>query len=182
MTAPHAEAGDVLRFWRDAGPDKWFDKDASFDAAFHDRFRDLHFAAARRDLDDWLAAPDSSLALILLLDQFPRNCFRGTAHMYATDALARHAARIALDAGFDARVDPALRVFFYLPFMHSEDLADQQLCCRLCAPLGEAILKHALEHHDIIERFGRFPHRNRILLRETTGQEQAFLDNGGFSG
>lgn len=182
MTAPHADAGDVLHFWRQAGPDKWFDKDASFDAAFHERFRDLHFAAARREREAWLAAPDSGLALILLLDQFPRNCFRGTAHMYATDPLALSYARQALEKGLDGGVEAALRIFFYLPFMHSEALEDQELCCRLCEPLDDKTMRHAIEHRDIIRRFGRFPHRNAILLRETTAQEKAFLDAGGFSG
>jgi uncharacterized protein (DUF924 family) len=177
-----ASAGDVVGFWKEAGPDKWFKKDVQFDALFHETFRELHFAAARQDLTSWLGNPESSLALSLLLDQFPRNCFRGTAHMYATDPLARHYARLMLDKAWDGQVEEALRIFFYLPFMHSEDLDDQDLCCRLCEPLGPDLLKHAIEHREIIQRFGRFPHRNDILLRPTTPEEQAFLKSGGFSG
>ncbi|NTJ41029.1 DUF924 family protein [Agrobacterium larrymoorei] len=175
-------AADVLAFWKDAGSEKWFEKDAHFDASFHDRFRELHFMAARRELENWLEKPESTLALLLLLDQFPRNCFRGTAHMYATDTLALHYAREALSRGHDAAIDEELRIFIYLPLMHSEEIADQELCCKLCEPLGERYHPFAVEHRDIVQRFGRFPHRNEILLRETTQEEQAFLDEGGFSG
>lgn len=182
MTPYNAAPDEVLSFWREAGPDKWFDKDAEFDASFHDRFRDVHFAAARQELTVWLEAPESALALILLLDQFPRNCFRGTAHMFATDPLARHYAHQALDKGLDGGVEDALKVFFYLPFMHSEVLADQELCCRLCEPLDDNTNRFAIEHRDIIQRFGRFPHRNTILLRQTTPEELAYLRAGGFSG
>ncbi|UHS62733.1 DUF924 family protein [Agrobacterium vaccinii] len=175
-------ASDVIAFWKDAGPEKWFDKDAQFDATFHDRFRDLHFAAARRELETWLEDAESSLALLLLLDQFPRNCFRGTAHMYATDPLARHYTQEALRRGRDKTIDPELPIFLYLPLMHSEDLEDQNLCCKLCEPLGERYLPFAIEHRDIIERFGRFPHRNDILLRESTADEKRFLEEGGFAG
>lgn len=173
---------DIMTFWKEAGPEKWFDKDAHFDATFHDRFRDAHFAAARRDLEAWLGGPESSLALLLLLDQFPRNCFRGTAHMYATDPLARLYTQGTLQRGHDMTIDPELRIFFYLPLMHSEELEDQQLCCKLCEPLGERYMPFAIEHRDIIERFGRFPHRNDILLRESTEEERIFLEEGGFSG
>lgn len=110
-----------MAFWRKAGPDKWFDKDAAFDNHFHDRFRDAHFAAARRELDDWLEKAESSLALMLLLDQFPRNCFRGTAHMYATDPLARLFADEAIRRGHDQALGE-ICASFYLPFSHAEDL------------------------------------------------------------
>ncbi len=175
-------ASDVVAFWIDAGPEKWFDKDAEFDATFHDRFRDLHFAAARRELETWLESAETSLALLLLLDQFPRNCFRGTAHMYATDPLARHYTQEALRRGHDKAIDAELPIFLYLPLMHSEDLKDQHLCCKLCEPLGERYLPFAIEHRDIIERFGRFPHRNDILLRESSEDEKRFLAEGGFAG
>ncbi|KQO77109.1 DUF924 family protein [Rhizobium sp. Leaf262] len=175
-------ASDVMAFWKEAGPEKWFDKDAHFDATFHDRFRDLHFSAARRELDSWLEGDESSLALLLLLDQFPRNCFRGTAHMYATDPLARHYGHEAMRRGHDVTIDAELRIFFYLPLMHSEDLEDQHLCCKLCEPLGERYLPFAVEHRDIIDRFGRFPHRNDILLRKSTEKEKLFLEQGGFAG
>ncbi|WP_137134958.1 DUF924 family protein [Rhizobium sp. FKY42] len=178
----HEGAAKVLNFWREAGPERWFDKNAEFDARFHDQFRELHFTAARQEFDDWLKTSDEALALLLLLDQFPRNCFRGTAHMYATDYLALHYARRALVAHLDAQVEEQLRIFFYLPFMHAEDLADQELCCKLCEPLGGNSLHHAIEHRDIVARFGRFPHHNAILLRETTAEERAFLEAGGFAG
>ncbi len=178
----HSRATEVVEFWKNAGQEAWFTKDAEFDAGFHDRFRELHFAAARRELDHWMDHPEGALALMILLDQFPRNCFRGTGHMFATDPLARHFARQAFDAGHVERVAKELRIFFVLPFEHSEDLADQHLSVELSAPYGEEFLKYAEIHRDIIERFGRFPHRNPALGRETTAEEKAFLDEGGFSG
>jgi len=180
--ATDPRAARVAAFWREAGPDRWFTKDDAFDAAFRDAFLDLHFAAARRELDDWMQAPESAFALLVLLDQFPRNCFRGTGHMYATDPLARMFARRAVDAGFDRAFEPLLRVFFYLPFTHSEDLEDQERCVALNRASCPMYEKHAVGHRDIIRRFGRFPHRNPILGRETTPEEQAFLDAGGFAG
>lgn len=175
-------AAEIVRFWRDAGEDAWFTKDAAFDAGFHDRFRELHFAAARRELDHWAEHPESALALMILLDQFPRNCFRGTAHMFATDPLARHFARKALTAGHLDAVEKYLRIFFLLPLEHSEELADQHYCVEQTALHAEEYMKYAVEHREIIERFGRFPHRNPALGRETTEEEQAFLDGGGFAG
>lgn len=173
---------EIVGFWREAGPDRWFEKNADFDATFHDRFRDAHFSAARREFEEWSETSTGSLALLLLLDQFPRNCFRNTGHMYATDSLARMYADRALACGHDQELEVALRVFFYLPFTHSEDLAYQERACILNEPLGGLSLHHAIGHRDIIARFGRFPHRNRILGRETTAEEQAFLDEGGFAG
>ncbi len=182
MPETDPRALEVVNFWRDAGSEAWFRKDADFDDAFHDRFRELHFAAARRELDDWADDPQGSLALMILLDQFPRNCFRGTAHMFATDPLARFFARRALDDGHDQSVAKNLRVFFLMPFEHSENLADQHLCVEKMLPLGEELMKYAIIHRDIIHRFGHFPHRNAVLGRVTTPDEQAFLDDGGFSG
>ncbi|KKW69222.1 hypothetical protein AAV94_01875 [Lampropedia cohaerens] len=177
-----AAATELVLFWQAAGPQRWFSKDAAFDAVFAERFRAVHFAAARQELAHWLGEAVSALALLLALDQYPRNSFRGTAHMFATDYLALHWARRAVDEGHDQRVAPALRSFFYLPFMHSETLADQQRCVALCEPLGGQTLHHAREHRDIIARFGRFPHRNAVLLRTSSAQEQAYLDAGGFAG
>jgi uncharacterized protein (DUF924 family) len=172
---------DVVGFWRDAGPERWFKKDAAFDAEFRDRFLDAHFAAARRELDAWEETASGALALLILLDQFPRNCFRGTAHMFATDGLARHFADRALARGFVTEMEPGLRHFFWLPFEHSENLADQERALEVAAQFGAA-LKYVELHHDIIRRFGRFPHRNAALGRQTTPEEQAFLDQGGFAG
>lgn len=183
MTKVDEKTTEVVKFWRDAGTEQWFAKDADFDGTFHDNFRELHFAAARRELDHWADHPEGSLALIILLDQFPRNCFRGTAHMFATDPLARYYAAKAIEAGHDGQVDADLRVFLYLPFEHSEHLADQYRSVELAAQyLDEEYMPYALEHRDIIQRFGRFPHRNLVLGRETTPEEQAFLDLGGFAG
>ena len=174
---------DVVGFWRNAGYEKWFTRNEAFDAGFRERFLEAHYAAARGALEDWMGGADSALALVILLDQFPRNVFRNNAHAYATDSLARHYAARAVDAGFDARVDPALRVFFYLPFEHSEDIADQRRSLGLATVLDQNYMKYAQLHHDAIARFGRFPHRNHELGRATTPEEQAYLDaGGGFAG
>lgn len=173
---------EVLDFWKQAGPAKWFAKDVDFDREFKSRFEDTHFAAAANELDDWLSEAESSLALILLLDQFPRNCFRNTGHMFATDPLCRFYADKAIEKNFDQQVDKDLAVFFYLPLMHSEDLKDQERCLQLCKPLGETSYHHAVVHYDIIKKFGRFPHRNPQLGRKTTPEEQKFLTDGGFAG
>ena len=173
------EAGEVVTFWREAGPDRWFARDDAFDARFRERFLDAHFAAARRELEHWMDGAGGALALVLLLDQFPRNCFRRSGHAYATDPLARHYAERAVEAGLDARVDPALRVFMYLLFEHSEDSADQARSIELMRLVDAGYMQYAVAHRDVIARFGRFPHRNRELGRESTPEEQAWLDAGG---
>lgn len=174
---------DILGFWREAGYDKWFGKDDAFDAAIHTRFAALWRTAAGGELASWEASDDGALALVIVLDQFPRNMFRGTPQAFSSDALARTVAARAMARGADARAEPALRQFFYLPLMHSEDLADQQACVVLYEALGDPHeLEYAVEHRDIIARFGRFPHRNRALGRATTADEQAYLNSGGFSG
>jgi uncharacterized protein (DUF924 family) len=176
-------AEDVVRFWTEAGRQRWFRKDEAFDAEFRGRFLGAHEAAARGDLNAWLATPGRALALLVLLDQFPRNSFRGTARVYATDALARNVADEAIARGHDARApNDDLRNFFYLPFMHAEWLPDQDRALRLCERLANDSGKSAHGHRDVIARFGRFPHRNPVLGRRTTPQEQAFLDGGGFAG
>jgi uncharacterized protein (DUF924 family) len=173
----------VLAFWREAGSDKWFKKDAAFDDDIRRRFLETYEAAAAGQLADWEATPEGALALVVALDQFPRNMFRGSARTFAADPLARTVADRALWRGFDRSVAPELRTFFYLPFEHSESLADQERCVALCRASGDAdALKWAELHADIIRRFGRFPHRNAALGRATTAEEQAFLDGGGFSG
>jgi uncharacterized protein (DUF924 family) len=174
---------DVLTYWLTAGPEKWFAKSSRFDDALRLRFEPTHHAAARGEYASWQETDDGCAALLLLLDQFPRNLFRGSAHAFATDPLARAIARRAIQRGFDETVDPRLRPFFYLPFEHSEDMADQKLSIELFATAGDTDgLKWAKLHLDIIERFGRFPHRNAVLGRETIPEEQAFLDDGGFAG
>jgi uncharacterized protein (DUF924 family) len=174
---------DIVGFWRDAGYEKWFARDDGFDAEFRRRFEPAHHAAARRELEAWMDDAPGALALMILLDQYPRNCFRRSGHAYATDPLARHYAARAVEAGFDAAVDPSLRVFFYLPFEHSEDMADQQRSIELMRSADEDFMKYAVAHRDTIARFGRFPHRNRELGRTNTPEEQAYLDaGGGFAG
>lgn len=176
------QASDVLDFWREAGPERWFRKDEAFDARFRERFLATHEAAACGALDAWANSADGALALLILLDQFPRNAFRGTPRMYATDAKAREIARRAVDAGFDRQVEPSPRSFFYLPFMHSERLEDLDRCVELTRPLGEESHRYAVHHRGIVERFGRFPHRNAVLGRQSTPDEEAFLAGGGFGG
>ena len=180
LTSPTAR--DVLKFWRAAGPALWFAKDAEFDARFRERFLTDHEAAARGELEHWMATPEGALALVILLDQFPRNAFRGTTRMYDTDALARRAAGIAFAAGYDQRIPRELRQFFVLPFAHSEDLADQERSVALARRIGPATLAHAEHHRDIVRRFGRFPHRNAILGRESTPEERRYLEDGGYQG
>lgn len=182
MTHTNSQPHEVIDFWQAAGPARWFAKDEDFDRVFRERFMDAHFQAARRELDGWAADAQGLLALLLLLDQYPRNAFRGSAHMYATDPLALHFARRLVDSGGDAQLPPSLRPFAYLPFEHAEDLAEQERAVALCTALGDPYLYHAIEHRDIIARFGRFPHRNAILLRESTSEELAFLAAGGFAG
>ncbi|KLI99049.1 hypothetical protein WQ56_13495 [Luteimonas sp. FCS-9] len=170
----------VAGFWREAGMAKWFGGGEAFDRECDRRFREAHFAAARREFDGWAATAEGGLALLILLDQIPRNIFRGSAHAFATDPLARHHAHALVDAGLDRGLDDALRGFVYLPFEHSENLADQQRSVRLFADVGIAAYRdYAQAHLDVIARFGRFPHRNRVLGRANTPEEQAWLDAGG---
>jgi uncharacterized protein (DUF924 family) len=174
---------DVLAFWRGAGPDKWFKKDAVFDAEITARFLATYERAVRGDLSGWEETAESALALVIVLDQFPRNMFRGQARIYAADGLARDVAARALARGFDRDVPAADRRFFYLPFMHSEHLQDQEHCVALARGYGDDEFSKYAEHHaDIVRRFSRFPHRNAVLGRTTTPAEQEFLDAGGFTG
>ncbi|KAF1687154.1 hypothetical protein B1992_03965 [Pseudoxanthomonas broegbernensis] len=173
-------AEEVVRFWREAGIDAWFNGGEAFDRQCEARFLGAHHAAARREREPWLDGPEGALALLLLLDQIPRNVFRGSGHAFATDGLALHYAGRALAAGHDAAFEPVLRAFFYLPFEHSEDPADQRRSVELFRALGDATyLDFAVAHEDVIARFGRFPHRNRALGRESTAQERAWLEAGG---
>jgi uncharacterized protein (DUF924 family) len=179
----HIDLRDVTAFWRAAGPKKWFRHDADFDREITARFLAAHEAAAAGRLSDWEATPAGALALLLLLDQFPRNMFRGSGRAFATDPLARAVADRAIAHGFDESAPNAERVFFYLPFEHSENLADQERSLALSRRAGGGKADQFAEiHADIIRRFGRFPHRNAVLGRATTPAEQAFLDAGGFAG
>lgn len=176
-------ASSVVEFWRAAGPQRWFVRDDAFDAGFRQRFLETHYLAARRGCEDWLVSSEGALALQILLDQFPRNCFRGTAHSYATDGLARHYAMRAIEEGLDLALTPQLRAFLYLPFEHSEDPLDQERSVAMFEVLGDLeYLKFAELHRDIIRRFGRFPHRNAVLGRIPTPEELDYLAEGGFAG
>ena len=173
-------AADIVAFWREAGIAKWFGGGAAFDEECRSRLLDEHFAASRREFDHWVDDAEGALALLLLLDQIPRNVFRGSAHSYATDPLALHYADRAIAAGLDDLVDPELRLFLYLPFEHSEAMADQDRAVALLTALGnDNLLGYAKAHHDVIVQFGRFPHRNAALGRSSTPDEQAWLDAGG---
>ena len=183
QAAPVASPAEVRAFWSEAGPERWFKKDEAFDAALRARFLATYRAAASGTLAGWADNAEDALALTIVLDQFPRNLFRNSAQAFATDAMAREVANSALTRGFDQATPMPLRQFFYLPLMHSETLADQERCVALYAALGDAGLsKWAMLHADIIRRFGRFPHRNAVLGRSTTPQEQEFLNSGGFAG
>ncbi len=178
---------DMNHYWRAAGRSNWFKKSAAFDDALRLRFELVHHAAARAEYDNWGETAEGALALVLLLDQIPRNIYRGSAHAFATDPKARSIAKIVVARGYDLQVEPNLRPFFYLPFEHSEDRVDQTESVRLTTQLrdqtgDEDTLKWALIHQDIVARFGRFPHRNSAFGRVNTAEEELFLKNGGFSG
>ena len=173
----------IVEFWWNAGPEKWFATDAAFDETIKSRFLDIHERAASGGLDEWIEAPTGALALVILLDQFPRNMFRGTPRAYATDEKAKTIGLVALERGDHETVSEDINQFLAVPLMHSEDLADQDLCVQWMERIGtEDNVKFARHHRDIIARFGRFPHRNTILDRETTEEEEAFLVEDGFTG
>lgn len=181
MTSPAAIA--ILDFWRDAGPENWFVKDDAFDAEIRRHFLAEVEAAARGELSAWEETPEGVYALLLLLDQFPRNLYRGSPQAFAADPLALAVAERAIMRGFDRAFENPERRFIYMPFMHSEDLADQQRCVALCEAAEDPEgVHHAVVHRDIIRDFGRFPHRNPVLGRQSSAEEQRFLDDGGFSG
>ena len=194
---------DVLHFWfgdlDDEGratPDnrkRWFTRDEAFDQAIRDDFQDLHAQMSAGEMEHWLDTPEGLLAYVIVLDQFSRNMFRGTPGMYATDDQALQAAEKGLDRGDDRDMPHDQRGFLYMPFMHSEALEDQQRCVDLFqawhdeledGPLKENVansLDYAVRHLVIVERFGRFPHRNEILGRESTAEEVEFLKEPGSS-
>jgi uncharacterized protein (DUF924 family) len=177
------EPKDVVAFWYQAGPYRWYDSTPEFDMEVRTKWLAAHECAAQHGHEDWMETAEGSLALLLLLDQFPRNMFRGTPRAFATDPLAHIVATKALDAGFDQKFKNPWRRFFYLPFMHAENLPDQKRCLDLCLKAGDqGGIGASRMHLQIIARFGRFPHRNVALGRDMTPAEQAFLDQGGWSG
>jgi uncharacterized protein (DUF924 family) len=176
-------APEVLDFWFGAGAERgkshkrWFVKDPDFDAEIRRRFLATHERLALERA--WLEDAQSCLARIVVLDQFPRNMFRGTPRAFATDALALAAARLAVERGWDRGLLDVEKLFVYLPFEHSESPADQDLACELMKGFNEEQKEYAERHRAIIRRFGRFPHRNAILGRESTPEEIEFLKTPG---
>ena len=171
------QPAEVHDFWFRQERKAWFAKDARFDAEIHSRFLPLYERAAAGALAGWMREAGSCLALVIVTDQFPRNMFRGTARAFATDPLALEAARTIVERGWDRAFSPDERTFAYLPFEHSEDLQDQERSLRLFE--GNENLEWARKHYDIVRRFGRFPHRNAALGRESTLEEIAFLKTPG---
>ncbi len=176
----------ILTFWFTENPaewrEAWFKKDPQFDAEIHSRFETWLEPAKNGYLKEWQHSPESALALTILFDQFPRNIYRGTPRSFAYDSLALESAELALGRGFDRQMTTAQRIFLYLPFEHAEDMEKQNRSVDLFRQLPEDrlglkahTLRYALLHHDIIRRFGRFPHRNAILGRTSTPEEIAFL-------
>ena len=182
MKGSTVSPADVVAFWREAGPERWYVKSSAFDDDLRARFLATWEAARAGDLAAWEDSDEGTLALILVLDQFSRNMFRNDPRAFSADPQAREIANRAIGKGVDQRIDADLRAFMYLPFEHSEDMADQERSVALFEPLGEDSLKWAVLHADIIRKFGRFPHRNTVLGRATTPEEAAFLDEGGFAG
>ena len=176
--------GAVLAFWFDAvGETGWWRSDPALDAEIKETFGDLHAAAARGELDDWADSADGALALIILLDQFSRNLYRDDPRAFENDAKAKAIAETAIESGLDMTLEPERRVFFYMPYEHSEDLDDQDRCIAYFkerTPDRADWLHHAEQHRDLIKRFGRFPHRNDCLGRDSTPEERAHLDGGGY--
>ncbi len=174
---------EILNFWfgdEDGFRETWFRGGEAFDQEIQSRFGGDYERAAAGELDGWKSSPRGCLALILLLDQFPRNMFRGDTRAFATDPQAREAAKHAIESGFDRSLRPIERIFVYLPFEHSEDLEDQRRSVELFRALGrdldsDELLDYAIRHKRVIARFGRFPHRNEVLGRSSTPEEEAFL-------
>ncbi|GHA98558.1 hypothetical protein GCM10009069_21840 [Algimonas arctica] len=179
-------AADILEFWfSDRVKARWFNSTAEFDAEIITQFGDTSemLATAPFPHSTWGTDPDSALALIIALDQFPRNMFRGAAEAFQWDALSLGVAASMIDDGWDMEIPAARRAFVYMPFMHAEDLAAQNRCVELSGSRfedGGSTLRHAKAHRDVIEQFGRFPHRNATLGRESTREEREFLKRGGY--
>ena len=185
MTA--VTAADIRKFWFDeAGPAAWYRVSPEFDARMRRRFAasvECEAAVLRAGEHPWQDEAEGALALILLLDQFPRNIWRGSGKAFAFDALARQVARTMIERGFDWAVPEEQRAFVYMPFMHSEALDDQDYCVELAAErlTSQGTHDHAVKHRDVIRRFGRFPYRNEALQRETTSEEAGYLQGGGYA-
>lgn len=179
------EAEEILQYWlHDVGPERWYEADDRIDAEITQRFEGLWRRARNGGCDRWITTPRGALALLILLDQFPRNMFRGTAAAFWTDCKARRIAKQAIRMGHDAMTPEPERQFFYLPLMHSEGLPDQERCVRLIklsmSQTANKNLEHARRHRDVIRRFGRFPSRNHPLGRRDTEAERTYRAGGGY--
>lgn len=172
---------EIIAWWQQHSKD-WFAQSPAFDDTFRTRYAKAHRGAAAGELHDWETSAEGCLALLILLDQYPRNAFRGTPAMYATDPQARAIARHAEAAGFIPRIPEDLRLFMLLPFSHSESFADQELAVAMHLYHLPSNVSRAEHHRDIIARFGRFPHRQQILGNTLTPDEHAYLRQGGFKG
>ncbi len=170
---------EIIEFWfSDDVQKRWFNSTPEFDSLLRERFLDTWEQASRGELEHWLRSAEGCLALVIVLDQLPLNMFRESAQSYATEARSREVAHVALEQGFDKSLAPEQRAFLYMPFMHSEALADQQLALRLFAQPGlEGNYRFAQHHHGIIEKFGRFPHRNEALGRHNSEAELEYLNS-----
>lgn len=181
-----ADAAEIIKFWLDeVGPAGWYNGSEELDAMIQERFGEAWEQARAGTYNEWICDPERALALIILLDQFPRNMFRGTGRAFETDRKAVCVAKKAIGQGFDMKTDEPQRQFFYLPLMHSESLTDQERCVRLMMlrmpKTGAENLLHAKVHREVIRRFGRFPYRNDALERTPTNQEVAYLASGGYA-
>jgi uncharacterized protein (DUF924 family) len=180
-----ANPDEILSFWLDEiGPKGWYSGGEDLDQTIRDKFEETYQAACQGALSLWLTYPSGTLAYIILMDQFPRNMFRDTPKSYATDKVARAAAKAAIAKGWDLKIDEPARQFFYMPLVHSECLTDQDRAVRLIKTrmpeTGAGNLLHAKAHREVIRKFGRFPNRNAAIGRETPAAEAAFLKQGGY--
>ncbi len=178
-------AEDILTFWLDEiSPEQWYIQDEDLDKKISEKFQATWDEAMEGSLGLWLTYPSGALAYIVLMDQFPRNMFRGSGKAFASDKIALAVAKQAIHRGWDMKIDEPARQFFYLPLMHSENLCDQERCIRLMKErmpeTGEANLIHAKAHREVIRLFGRFPYRNDVLDRAMTDSEQEYVEQGGY--
>ena len=185
MTGAEIKPDDVLKFWlEEVSPSDWYNSTPEFDAEISKRFESAWEAAQAGKLAHWLTYPTGALAFIILTDQFPRNMFRDMGKAFASDKQGLSAAKLAIDKGWDMRVEEPARQFFYMPLMHSENLCDQDRCVRLmCERMpesGKNNMLHARAHREVIRQFGRFPYRNEALSRNFTAPETAYLKQGGY--
>ncbi|MCC5972000.1 MAG: DUF924 domain-containing protein [Pararhodobacter sp.] len=181
---PTARALEIIDFWKEVGPQGWYNSTPELDAEIRQRFMSDWDAATLGGLREWLGSPEGALAYLLVTDQFGRNMFREDARAFATDEWAHRAATKAIHHKLDTRLPEPIRQFFYLPFMHAETTIDQDRCIRYLIvrmpETGADNLRHARAHREIIRRFGRFPYRNALLGRKNTPAEEAFLTEGGY--